>query len=211
MSHVLPQQETDDMLSEPTRNRRRGEAVSSLRRRPLIIFALVSLFTIGWVSLLGWQLVTPRTDSTVGAVSSPLIGHQAPDFTLPIVSTSPLPALHLASLRGHVVIINFWASWCDVCKQEAPLLQTTWQQERQQGVILLGVDFDDTPRAGMSFLHQYHITYPNVSDATGSAAINYGVSGVPETYFLSSNGIVVQKVIGALTHDRIQQSLQSVR
>jgi cytochrome c biogenesis protein CcmG, thiol:disulfide interchange protein DsbE len=211
VSHTLPQQKTEHTSSEETRNRHRDRVVVSLRRRPLITFAFVSLFALSLILLLGWQLMTPYTDPSTGAVSSPLIGHQAPDFTLPALSASPLPDLHLASLRGHIVIINFWASWCDVCKQEAPLLQENWQQERGHGVIFLGVDYGDTQSAGMGFLQHYHITYPNVRDATGSTAINYGVTGVPETYYLSSNGVVVQKVIGALTQNSIQQSLQRLR
>src|SRR5207244_1387563 len=127
------------------------------------------------------------------------IGHPAPDFTLATLSRQPAPAIHLAQWRGHVVMINFWASWCDPCKHEAPLLQTTWQQMKSRGIIFLGVDFGDTQQDGVAFLQHYGITYPNVSDSLGATAIDYGVTGVPETFFLDRRGIIAQKVTGELT------------
>src|SRR6266851_1558185 len=124
---------------------------------------------------------------------SPLIGHPAPDFTLTVLSSRPAPAIHLASLKGKPVMINFWASWCVPCQQEAPLLQSTWQHVQSQGIIFLGIDFQDDHTEGLNFLHTYKITYLNVVDVTGSIAINYGLTGVPETFFLNRRGVVVSK------------------
>jgi len=83
-----------------------------------------------------------------------------------------------------------------------------WRSAQSQGVIFLGVDFQDTRSAGLNFLQTYGITYPNVADDTGSTAINYGVTGVPETFFLDRHGVIVSKVIGELTAQTMQRNLQ---
>jgi cytochrome c biogenesis protein CcmG/thiol:disulfide interchange protein DsbE len=187
-----------------------GGRKRSTRRRRFVIFGVVALVNVGLLLLLGSQLLTPTQQSKSNAASSPLIGHPAPDFTLAELSTHPAPAptIHLASLKGMPVILNFWASWCDPCQHEAPLLQATWQQVQHQGIVLLGIDFQDTQSDGLKFLHTYGITYLNVVDSTGATAINYGVSGVPETFFLNRQGVIVSKVIGELTEQTIQSNLR---
>jgi len=178
-------------------------------RRRIIIFMMVSLLNIGLLTLLASQLLTPASQAT-NTATSPLLGHPAPDFTLPMLSTHPVPPLHLASLKGKPMMLNFWASWCDPCKQEAPLLENTWQRTQSQGIVFLGIDFSDTQNNGLSFLRQYGITYPNVSDTNGAVAINYGVTGVPETFFIDRQGVIVQKVIGELTEQTLQKNLQLI-
>src|SRR6266566_3778227 len=168
---------------------------SSTRRRRTIIVMVVSLVNLALLVLLGSQLLTPAQHQS-NAGKSPLIGHPAPDFTLAVLSAHAGAAskLHLADLKGKPSVLNFWASWCDPCKHEAPLLQATWRSTQSQGIIFLGVDFQDTRSAGLNFLQTYGITYPNVADDTGSTAINYGVTGVPETFFLDRHGVIVSKV-----------------
>ena len=107
-------------------------------------------------------------------------------------------------------MLNFWASWCDPCKQEAPLLEAMWQRVQGQGIVFLGIDFEDRQSDGLSFLQTYGITYPNVVDTDGSVAINYGVTGVPETVFIDRHGVFVHKVIGELTAQTLQSNLQLI-
>src|SRR6266568_5984569 len=151
-------------------------------KRRIVVFLAVSLACVALLALLGSQILVPAQNQTNSGIS-PLLGHPAPDFTLAALSSRPVPAIHLASLKGKPVMINFWASWCDPCKHEAPLLQSTWLHIQGQGMVFLGIDFQDTASDGLSFLRTYGITYPNVVDPTGSTAINYGVTGVPETIF----------------------------
>ena len=110
------------------------------RWRSIIVVLLVGLVNLALLTVIGFQLVTPAQHQVQ---SSPLVDRPAPDFTL--ASLSQAPAVHLAQWRGHVVMINFWASWCEPCKHEAPLLQATWQQMKNQGIIFLGVDYMATP------------------------------------------------------------------
>jgi len=188
------------------------EKVSGRRRwsrRRIIIFVTVSLLNVGLLALLASQVLTPASQAT-NTATSPLLGHPAPDFTLPMLSPHPVPLFHLASLKGKPIMLNFWASWCDPCKQEAPLLENTWQRTQSQGIVFLGIDYSDTQNNGLSFLQQYGITYPNVTDTNGSVAINYGLTGVPETFFIDRHGKVVQKVIGELTEQTLQSNLQLI-
>ena len=185
------------------------ERKSRRRRRRIMIVVGVSLVNLALLVLLGSQLLTPAQNQS-NAGSSPLIGHPAPDFTLAVLSAHAGAAskMHLADLKGKPIMLNFWASWCDPCKHEAPLLQATWRSTQSQRIIFLGVDFQDTQSAGLNFLQTYGITYPNVADDTGSTAINYGVSGVPETFFIDRHGVIVSKVIGELTVQTMQSNLQ---
>ncbi len=179
------------------------------RRRRTLIFIAVSLLNAGLLALLASQLLVPaQNQSGSTADTSPLIGHPAPDFTLAVLSAHPAPVLHLASFRGKPVVVNFWASWCDPCKHEAHLLEATWQRVQSQGVVFIGVDYEDTRSEGLNFLHTYGITYANVVDSNGATAINYGVTGVPESYFIDCRGVVVHKVIGELSEQTLEGDLR---
>ncbi len=178
-------------------------------KRRIAVFLAVGLACVGLLALLGSQLLVPA-QSQANAGISPLIGHPAPDFTLAALSSQPAAAVHLASLKGKPVMLDFWASWCVPCQHEAPLLQATWQRVQSQGIVFLGIDFQDDHTQGLNFLHTYGITYPNVVDDSGSTAINYGLTGVPETFFLNRQGVIVSKVIGELTQQTIQSNLQGI-
>ncbi len=192
------------------------EGRGSIRqKRRITIIIVVSLINAGLLALLWSQLLVPapnqgQTNPNSISGNSPLDGHPAPDFTLAVLSRQSAPAIHLASLKGKPVVLNFWASWCDPCKREAPLLQTTWQRVQGQGIVFLGIDFQDSQSDGLNFLQHYGITYPNVTDSIGSVGINYGVSGVPETIFINRQGVIVHKVIGELSEQTMQTNLQSI-
>src|SRR6266581_722510 len=186
-----------------------GRQKRSARRRRFIIVIAVSIINVALLALLGSQLLMPAQDQSHSANSS-LEGHLAPNFTLATLNVHAAPKIELASLKGKPVMLNFWASWCDPCKHEAPLLETTWLRIQSQGVIFLGIDFQDDHTEGLNFLRTYRITYLNVVDVTGSTAINYGLTGVPETFFLDRHGVVVQKVIGELSEQTLQSNLQAI-
>ena len=172
----------------------------------------LSLMCLGLLALLGSQLLTPASNQA--ATVNSLIGHPAPDFTLSVLSTSPGSAspttMHLASLKGKPIILNFWASWCDPCKHEAPLLEATWRVLQPQGVLLIGIDFQEAQSDAQTFLRTYSITYPNVADRSGSTALNYGIAGLPDTFFLNRQGIIVSKVVGELTEQSLQSNLRLI-
>jgi cytochrome c biogenesis protein CcmG/thiol:disulfide interchange protein DsbE len=130
-------------------------------------------------------------------VPSPLVGRPAPLFSL---ATMDGQSLALEELRGKVVVLNFWASWCfPACYEEAPVLEQGWQRWRDRGVVVVGVDIQDTAEAAQKFIDQFKLTFPNVRDTRGKISIDYGVYGVPETFFIDRQGRIRLKHVGAVT------------
>jgi len=105
----------------------------------------------------------------------------------------------LAEQRGHVVILNFWASWCPPCREEAPVLERGWQHYRDRGVVMVGVDTWDTEQDARTFLKTFSIDYPNGPDASGTSAIDYGLTGLPETFFIRPDGTMARHWIGPIS------------
>jgi cytochrome c biogenesis protein CcmG/thiol:disulfide interchange protein DsbE len=182
-----------------------GARTGKSRRRSIITFTVVSLLNAGLLAILWIALLTPATGSNSTRASDPLIGKPAPDFTLAALNKQAGPAIHLANLKGKLVVINFWASWCDPCKEEAPLLQAAWRHA--QGVIFIGVDFQDSQSDGLNFLQQHGITYANVVDPNGATGINYGVTDVPETFFIDRRGVIVNTVRNEITAQQLQNNV----
>lgn len=117
-----------------------------------------------------------------------------PDLMLPAFDGPPVS---FRGLAGHPVILNFWASWCIPCRDEAPLLEDAWRELRSQGLIVLGVDTQDLEAPARAFLKEFRITYPNVRDPDGSVARRFGMTGVPETFFIGRDGLIHGKFPGA--------------
>jgi cytochrome c biogenesis protein CcmG/thiol:disulfide interchange protein DsbE len=117
-----------------------------------------------------------------------------PAVTLPAFDGSPVS---LAVLRGHPVVLNFWASWCIPCRDEAPLIEEVWREYGSKGLIVLGVDTQDLEAPARAFIKQYGITYPNVRDPDGFVGRLFGTTGVPETFFISADGRILGKFSGA--------------
>jgi cytochrome c biogenesis protein CcmG/thiol:disulfide interchange protein DsbE len=161
--------------------------------------SLVLAVTGSFLALLAYGFSTdPR------AVPSMLTGKPAPDFTLTLFDGS---TARLSDFRGKVVFLNFWASWCPPCRAEARLLEQAWRQQRDQGVVFLGVDIQDTEEAARDFLKEFGITYMNGRDPRNRIAIDYGVYGIPETYFIDREGRITYKHIGALGWQTIAAKL----
>jgi len=116
-----------------------------------------------------------------------------PDISMPAFSGSPLS---LEALRGHAVVLNFWASWCIPCRAEAPQLESVWRDFRPRGLIVLGVDTQDLMTPAQAFLRQYRLTFPAVRDPDGAVARRFGTTGVPETFFISADGRILGKFPG---------------
>jgi cytochrome c biogenesis protein CcmG, thiol:disulfide interchange protein DsbE len=124
-------------------------------------------------------------------------GQRAPNFTL---TTFEGDELSLASLRGKVVVVNFWASWCKPCEQEAADLEAAWRYYQPGGqVVFLGVDYIDTKPEALAYLEKFDITYPNGPDLRTRISQAYRITGVPETYFIDQDGLVHNKKIGPFT------------
>ncbi len=158
------------------------------------VFALLALFAAG----LG-------RDPTY--IPSPLIEQPAPPFEMARLQGSGV--VRLADYRGKALVMNFWASWCVACASEHALLVELG--ERLAGddrVEVLGVDYKDTPEAAQRFLTRYgSFPYPSAIDPQGRTGIDYGVYGMPETFFIDPSGRIVAKHVGPLTREILERNL----
>lgn len=122
------------------------------------------------------------------------VGQKAPDFTLTSFSGE---TYRLQDLQGKVILINFWASWCESCKPEAEDLEAAWQIYRSRDdVVFLGVDYVDTEPEAMAYLEQFGITYPNGPDVRTEISQAFRIRGVPETYIIDRQGMIAHRQIG---------------
>jgi cytochrome c biogenesis protein CcmG/thiol:disulfide interchange protein DsbE len=141
-------------------------------------------------------------------IDSPLVGRQAPPFRLvPVGGGEPVT---LDSLRGKVVVLNFWATWCVPCYQEHPVLLEAGRGGFRD-VAFLGIVYDDEETKVKSFLQKQGSSYPSLMDDGGKTAIAFGVYGVPESFFVSPEGKVTDKYVGPLTPRLLQAFVEKAR
>ena len=184
-------------------------AVKNKNNRKILLFCLVSMLNVGILTFILIQLLTPATHS----VTDPLVGHPAPNFTLVLLhNDSGKNTLSLSNLKGKPIVLNFWASWCQPCKEELPLLENAWKQMQAQNknIVFLGIDFQESNSDASSFLLQHGITYLAGLDTDGSIANKYGVSSLPQTVFIDRNGIVTSREPQELTAQELSRNLQSI-
>lgn len=137
--------------------------------------------------------------------TSPLVGREAPEFTLRLFNGEELA---LSELRGKTVLLNFWASWCMPCRQEARALEKTWQKYKDKDVVFIGVNVWDDNSSAHSYMEKYGGEYPHGSDPEEEIQVDYGVGGVPETYFIDSAGNIIDKYNGPLTEQIIDYYIE---
>ena len=173
-------------MTAPPVPQRRG----SWRTVRIVALAVVAV-VIAVAAVLGSRI---QQDPTL--VDSPLIGQDAPDLTLPDLEGSG--AVSLSELRGQIVVVNFWASWCVPCRNEHPVLVAANDAYRDAGVTFVGVDFQDQQDSAVAFLDELGRGegYRYVTDPDSRAAVEFGVYGVPETYFIDRTGTIVAKITG---------------
>lgn len=162
-------------------------SVSRSRRSPL---ALVLLFaSIALVALLVYGVVSAGDDHSIEDAISKGKGKPAPALTLP--SLNGEGEVSLAKFRGDVVVVNFWASWCDPCKREAPALESFWRKHREDGIKVVGVDVQDVRADGLAFARRYGLSFPLARDRDREAGEAWGLTGLPETFVVDGEGRIV--------------------
>jgi cytochrome c biogenesis protein CcmG, thiol:disulfide interchange protein DsbE len=141
----------------------------------------------GLLALLVWKLTHQQ--------HAPPVGSAAPAFTLPRLDGPG--SVSLASLRGHPVVLNFWASWCISCKTEAPVLQKDYLRYKRR-VTFVGIDKTDLTSDARTFVQAHDLTFPILADGSGDVTSSYGISQLPETYVLNAKGKIVAHLAGPI-------------
>jgi cytochrome c biogenesis protein CcmG, thiol:disulfide interchange protein DsbE len=182
---------------------RGNEGVRRVALSAVVVAALGGLFVFG--------LLRGHPDRDI---PSNLLGRQAPSFELPVYErfTGEFgPTLALDDFRGRPMIINFWASWCGPCYEEAPHLERVWRRFRDD-VLVIGIQTQDRDaRAqGRTFIEQFGFSFPNVYDNDSRVSIAYGLFGVPETFFVAADGTVVYKHAGPVTEALMIRQIEAM-
>ena len=189
MADILQDHEDALLLSgEPTRPR-------WARGWTGIAFVVV----LALLGLLAWGLKR--------AQAGPIQEGLAPDFSLTGFDGREAT---LSDLRGQVVIINFWASWCPPCREEAAYLEQTWRKYKDKGVVFIGVDYVDTEKEALAYIQEFDITYINGPDIGTRVSQAYNIQGVPETFFVAKNGELRGVHIGPLKSPQLDEKIEEL-
>jgi cytochrome c biogenesis protein CcmG/thiol:disulfide interchange protein DsbE len=165
-------------------------------------FGFVVAVVLALVLMLGYGLASKQ-----GNTGNSLLAREAPDFTLKLFAGNTLT---LSDLRGQLVVVNFWASWCSPCREEAADLENVWRDYKGRGVVFVGVNVSDTRQDALDYIKEFDITYSNGPDQGKKIYNTYGVTGFPETFFVNRQGIIVRKYVGPLDEQTLAAFLEEV-
>jgi len=185
-------------MSQPTTNEQEEQSSPTAGRNKIgvvIAFAVI----LALLGLLAWGLRKVQ--------AGPRESGMAPDFT---ITGFDGRTVTLSELRGQVVIVNFWASWCPPCREEAAYLEETWRKYEGKGVIFIGVDWVDTEKEALAYIKEFDITYLNGPDIGTRAAQAYNIQGVPETFFVAKNGELRGVHIGPLASPQLDEKIEEL-
>ena len=180
-------------------------------RRTMII-AAVAIPVLAFLAILAWASATSGPARGGLAVNERTIelradGELAPPFSMALMGGGEVDS---AELRGQVVMLDFWASWCPPCRDEAPALAQVYAEYRDSGVEFVGVNLWDNAGDAEAFLLQEGHEYPNGIDDGGKIAISYGVRGIPEKFFIDADGRIVRKFSGPVGVEKLREILDSM-
>jgi len=140
-------------------------------------------------------------------VMPPQAGEPVPEFQLTAFDGSPMI---LSSQRGRVVVVNFFASWCSPCRQEAADLEQSWRDYRARGVQFYGIGYKDAAQNVKRFLAEFDVTYPATTEGNNSTARAYGVTGAPETFIIDGSGRLVRQILGPVSQAELAHELDQL-
>ena len=165
-------------------------------------FGFVVAVVLALVLMLGYGLASKQ-----GNTGNSLLAREAPNFTLELFDGNTLT---LSDLRGQPVVVNFWASWCSPCREEAADLENVWRDYKGRGVVFVGVNVSDARQDALGYVKEFDITYSNGPDPGKKIYDAYGVTGFPETFFVNRQGIIVRKYVGPLDEQTLAAFMEEL-
>ena len=170
---------------------------NSKKLKATVIFLLAMLiagFTIFLaIGVMGTTTATSRSGKE-------LVGKKAPSFVAPKVGGQ------LVSLEKYInkpLVLNFWASWGPPCRDETPGMERIWRKYEDQGVVILGINVQDGEKEAERYITEFGVTFSNALDLDGSITVDYGVTGLPVTFFIDNDSVVTGRWVGSISEDRL--------
>ncbi|MDE0744304.1 MAG: TlpA disulfide reductase family protein [SAR202 cluster bacterium] len=167
----------------------------------LVLAILISLFTVFLATGL-----SNRT-SVTGRSGEQLIGEKSPEFLAAAIDGDPVS---LSNYLGSPIVLNFWASWCPPCRDETPHFEKMWRLYRQKGVVLLGINVQDTVADADRYIKEFDVTFTNAIDKDGKIMVDYGVTGLPVTFFINREGIIIGRWVGSIGESNLKSRVEAL-
>jgi peroxiredoxin len=174
------------------------------RRKAVVIGAVTSIFVVAVATKFA---PSPRTDLV--PIVQAEIGTPVPEIELPSLSTNQL--VRLSEFRGRAIVLNFWASWCTTCAEEAATLGDAERKWRSQDVIFLGINSSDSLDEARKFIQRYNIEFDSLVDRQGTYAAQWGVAGYPVTFFIDSQGNLVSTYASVIDRATLDARIAEIR
>lgn len=181
------------MSSIQANQQKETESGKSGSIHPMTILIWAAL--LAFVALMGWGLLN-------STAPRPEAGENAPEFAMEYFDGYGWESrtyANLEDMRGNVVVVNFWASWCVECRVEAELLEQTWQKYKDQGVVFVGIAYADVEPNSIAYMQEFGVTYPHAPDLGTAISADYEITGVPETFIIDKEGTIADVVIGPVS------------
>lgn len=175
-----------------------------------LFYGFLLILGLVWI----WLSAVPASATTSGKIPAPQAGFLAPDFTTKTIGGE---TMRLSDLRGKVVLVNLWASWCPPCRAEMPAIEHTYQTYKDQGFVVLAIDstVQDTAANAQAFVNENKLSFPILMDETGEITRLYRVQSLPTSFFIGPDGMIREVVVGgpmaqALLSSRVEKLLKEL-
>ena len=196
------QRDQQDVAPAPAAGEQRTTGVERRGRGARIVVIVAGVVGLVAIAVLGVALSRGVGQPSVGATDAGF--EVAGDFTLPTFDGGTFT---LSEHAQGPVFLYFWASWCQPCREEAPIIERLWPEYRDRGYTFVGVNIIDSEEAATAFIDEFDLSFPMVRDVEGAVYLDYGVYGVPESFFLAPGLEVDAKFLGKLTEESLREQL----
>lgn len=194
---VSPARQDDlpDWLDQIAQDEPRADAPVKQRFSTFGVLALLAV--VAAIIVIGYALYK-------SSLTTPTEG-PAPAFSAVTFDDEPIS---LEGWRGQAVVVNFWASYCAPCRDEAPMLERLWQEYRDQGVVFVGINTDDIERNARAYMDEFEITYYNAPDVKGKIEDDYRITGIPETFVINTEGEIVRHFLSTPRERELREEIE---